>query len=351
MMHFAWPWLWLLLPLPWLVRLLLPPLPPRDDAALRVPFADDFTPAGAGALQEAQARWPVWLALLAWCLLVAAVTRPQWLGEAVELPVSGRDLMLAVDLSGSMEVEDFQLHGKTVNRLVATKAVASEFIDKRIGDRLGLILFGQQAYLQTPLTFDRQTVKQLLLESAIGLAGKETAIGDAIGLAVKRLRDHPVDSRVLILLTDGANTAGEVTPLKAAELAADAQLKIYTIGIGADEMLVRSLFGTRRVNPSQDLDEKTLTAIADKTGGRYFRARNIEELQKIYQLLDELEPVDDDVQYFRPARALYAWPLGGALLLGFCALALQLQPFRRSASSSSSNTKTARGTPFPGVSR
>jgi Ca-activated chloride channel family protein len=129
------------------------------------------------------------------------------------------------------------------------------------------------------------------------------------------LRDHPVNSRVLILLTDGANTAGEVDPLKAAELAADAKLKIYTIGIGADEMLVRSLFGTRRVNPSQDLDEKTLRAIADTSGGRYFRARDIQELEQIYQLLDELEPVDEEARYFRPVHALYPWPLAAALLL------------------------------------
>ena len=332
MIHFASPWLWLLLPLPWLMWKLAPPLPPRDDAALRIPFADDFISTDSSASAATRTRWPLWFAFLAWCLLVAAVSRPQWLGEAVELPVSGRDLMLAVDLSGSMEVEDFKWQGKVVNRLVATKAVASEFIDRRVGDRVGLILFGQQAYLQTPLTFDRHTVKQLLLESAIGLAGKETAIGDAIGLAVKRLREHPVDSRVLILLTDGANTAGEVSPLKAAELAANAQLKIYTIGIGADEMLVRSLFGSRRVNPSQDLDEKTLKAIAGKTGGRYFRARNIEQLQEIYLLLDELEPVDDETRYFRPTRALYPWPLGGALLLGLITVMRQLQPLRRTRS-------------------
>jgi Ca-activated chloride channel family protein len=209
-----------------------------------------------------------------------------------------------------------------VNRLQATQQVAGDFIEQRVGDRIGLILFGQQAYLQTPLTFDRKTVQQLLQEAVIGLAGKETAIGDAIGLAVKRLRDHPVDSRVLILLTDGANTAGEVSPLKAAELAAQAGLKIYTIGIGADELLVRSLFGTRRVNPSQDLDEKTLTAIAETTGGRYFRARHLEELQQIYQLLDRLEPVNEDAQYFRPRHALYPWPLAGALLLALALLIL-----------------------------
>jgi Ca-activated chloride channel family protein len=165
------------------------------------------------------------------------------------------------------------------------------------------------------LTFDRVTVDTLLREAVIGLAGKETAIGDAIGLAVKRLRDQPQNSRVLVLLTDGANTAGELSPVKAAQLAAEENLKIYTIGIGADEMLVRSLFGTRRVNPSADLDEKTLKAIAQTTGGRYFRARDTAELEKIYGLLDALEPVEKDPQAFRPTRALYYWPLAGALAI------------------------------------
>jgi Ca-activated chloride channel family protein len=323
MIHFEWPWSWLLLPLPWLAWRWLPPVVSAPEAALRVPFLEDFSTLqrAAGGRTTRRGHW--WLAVLAWCLLIGAASRPQWLGAPVELPVSGRDLMLAVDLSGSMEVEDFELQGRRVNRLQATQQVAGDFIEQRVGDRIGLILFGQQAYLQTPLTFDRKTVQQLLQEAAIGLAGKETAIGDAIGLAVKRLRDHPVDSRVLILLTDGANTAGEVSPLKAAGLAAQAQLKIYTIGIGADELLVRSLFGTRRVNPSQDLDEQTLTAIAETTGGRYFRARNLDQLQQIYQLLDQLEPIDTDAQYFRPRHALYPWPLAAALLLALVLLLLR----------------------------
>ena len=199
--------------------------------------------------------------------------------------------------------------------MVATQWVGGEFIQRRVGDRLGLILFGRQAYLQTPLTFDRETVRTLLHEAVIGLAGKETAIGDAIGLAVKRLQDNDINSRVLILLTDGANTAGEVEPIKAAELAAQHGLKIYTIGIGADEMVVSSFFGKQRVNPSADLDEKTLTAIAEKTGGRYFRARDTQQLEQIYHLLDKLEPLEKEAQTFRPTAALYAWPLGLALLL------------------------------------
>jgi Ca-activated chloride channel family protein len=223
--------------------------------------------------------------------------------------------MLAVDLSGSMETQDFQLRGDMVDRLTAAKSVAADFIVRRTGDRLGLILFGQKAYIQTPLTYDRETVRTLLMESAIGLAGRDTAIGDAIGLAIKRLKKQSASSRVLILLTDGANTAGEVKPRKAAELAAKQGLKIYTIGIGADEMVLSSLFGSRIVNPSADLDEETLKAIADRTGGRYFRARSTLELEKIYSLLDTLEPTEHEAQMFRPRSALFYWPLGMALCL------------------------------------
>ena len=314
MIHFHWLWLALLLPLPWLVRRFFPPVSMIEHAALKVPFLDDF--AGDTPDRIVQSRqWPVYLAIAAWCLLVIAGTRPQWLGDPIEQSVSGRDLMLAVDLSGSMEEQDFVIGNQRVNRLTATKQVAGQFIERRTGDRLGLILFGTQAYLQTPLTFDRTTLLTLLNEAVTRLAGESTAIGDAIGLAVKRLREHPADSRVLILMTDGANTAGEVSPLKAAELAAENQLKIYTIGIGADELIVRDFFGNRRVNPSRDLDEDTLTAIAEKTGGRYFRARDTEALEQIYQILDQLEPIEKDKKYFLPRQELYYWPLALALLL------------------------------------
>jgi Ca-activated chloride channel homolog len=313
MIHFEWPWLLLTLPLPLLVRWLLPARMTVEQAALKVPFLDDFSDADTKSVTQNQ-KWPLLLASIAWLLLVLACTRPQWLGEPIEQAVSGRDLMLAVDLSGSMEVQDFMINKRPVDRLTAIKWVANDFINRRVGDRLGLILFGSQAYLQTPLTFDRKTVVTLLNESAIGLAGDNTAIGDAIGLAIKRLKNQPADSRVLILLTDGANTAGEVTPLKAAELAAASKLKIYTIGVGADEMVVHSFFGSRKVNPSTDLDENTLVKIAESTGGRYFRARNADELNNIYMLLDQLEPIEKDKQFFRPRADLFYWPLALALL-------------------------------------
>lgn len=315
MINFDWPWVVVLLPLPIIIRFILRPVEVAHEAALRVPFLNDFSSESNARQHVDIKRKLFWLAIIAWCCLVSAAMRPLWLGDFIEVPVSGRDLMLAVDLSGSMEAEDFLIKNKRVNRLQATKIVAGEFIERRIGDRLGLILFGEHAYLQTPLTFDRTTVKTLLDESAIGLAGNSTAIGDAIGLAVKRLREQDDQSRVLVLLTDGANTSGEVKPLAAADIAAREGLKIYTIGIGADEMIVRSFFGSRRVNPSTDLDEKTLQAIADKTGGRYFRARDTEQLEQIYEILDELEPIEKDVQRFRPQTALFYWPLAIALFL------------------------------------
>lgn len=327
MIQFAWPWALILLPLPYLVYRLAPAALAEEEAALWVPSLAPFELAAQGRQGLGRKRWEKALALLCWLLLVCACARPQWLGEAVELPVSGRDLLLAVDLSGSMQIEDFELGGRQVNRLAALKSVAEPFIDRRAGDRLGLILFGDQAYVQAPLSFDRATVKQLLGEAAIGLAGERTAIGDAIGLALKRTGEGEAASRVLILLTDGANTAGELPPLQAAELARQKGLKIHTIGIGAESLEVGGLLFGRTVNPSADLDEKTLGAIAETTGGRYFRARDSAELEKIYAVLDELEPLEREQNLYRPVTELFPWPLGAALA-GAAALALGRSGFQ-----------------------
>ncbi len=310
--EFAWPWLFAALPLP-LLALLLPRAASAAPAALRFPFYEALQPSlQTHAGQRSRLR--LILAVLAWLLLVLAAARPQLIGETVHLPISGRSLMLAVDISGSMQNEDMQINDRQLSRLTAVKLVAGEFIEERKGDRLGLILFGDEAYLQAPLTFDRSTVRTLLNEAQIGLAGKQTAIGDAIGLAIKRLRKEPARNRILILLTDGTNTAGNVDPLKAADLAAREGVRIYTIGIGQGEMQVRTPFGLRRI-ATGDLDEASLKAIAEKTGGRYFRAHNTAQLAKIYALLDRIEPVSKDEQTWRPVDELYFWPLGAALLL------------------------------------
>lgn len=314
MLTLAWPWLLLLTPLPWLIYRWLPPAEVHM-TALRVPFLQAFDILSHRGGRRAS-RYGVLLGvLLAWLLLMLAAARPQWVGELAQVPVSGRDLLLAVDLSSSMSERDFIADEMRVDRLTATKQVAGEFIRRRAGDRIGLVLFGQHAYLQTPLTFDRRTVATLLGEAQIGLAGRSTAIGDAIGLAVKRLRREDARNRVLILLTDGANTAGQLAPLEAARIAQRAGVRIFTIGVGADEIYVQSLFGLQRVNPSAELDEDTLTQIAELTGGRYFRAHDTEALEEIYTIIDRIEPVVQEPEQYRPRADLFYWPLAGALLL------------------------------------
>lgn len=324
MYEFVWWWLFLLLPLPLLARWLLKPAAQAEGVALKVPFLEDFQQ-GNKLLGSSQGMLGLLLASVAWVMLLTAAARPVWVGDTVAMPVSGRDLMMAVDLSGSMQEQDFILNGQVVDRLVATKAVAGEFVSKRGGDRIGMVLFGDQAYLQVPLTFDRQTVLQLLNESQIGLAGERTAIGDAIGLALKRLQDSPQKNRVLILMTDGANTAGSVSPLEAADMAATAGLKIYTVGIGSESDQMRSNFGFQLMNPTADLDEKTLKSIAERTGGAYFRARDTEEFQKIYAELDRLEPAEKEAQQWRPQQELFRWPLLAAFVLTLLAAVLRIE--------------------------
>ena len=318
MYSFAWPWVLLALPLPLLMRWLLSEVNDLQEAGLRVPSFTGFSMLQDRSQAEVLLNWRFWVAAVAWVLLVAAAARPEHIGDELDVPVSGRNLMVAVDLSGSMDQKDFELGNTRVDRLTATKAVATDFIGRREGDRIGLILFGERAYLQVPLTLDRETVKVLLMEAFIGLAGEKTAIGDAITLAVKLIHDQKEDGgeQVLVLLTDGANTAGEVEPLKAAELASQVGLRIYTIGIGAEQMDVNSLLGgRRRINPSADLDEATLTQIAELTGGRYYRAVDTAGLQDIYRQVDELEPVEEPESGFRPVRSLFHLPLAGAFAL------------------------------------
>ena len=318
MLEFIWWPLFFILPLPLLLRLTLRETGAYQTHALRTPYFQQWLSMDREAQQQSSSKYlRALMMILMWLLLVSAAARPQYVGDAIDLPSSGRDLLLAVDISGSMEATDLELSGRKVSRLDVVKSVLDDFIDRREGDRIGLILFGEQAYLQTPLTFDRDTVRTMLNESAIGLAGaSRTAIGDGIGLAVKRLQQRQVDSRVLILLTDGQNNTGAVTPIKAAELASQVGIKIYTIGVGAERMIVDSFFGKRTLNPSKDLDEDTLIAVAEATDGQYFRARNTQELEEIYAVLDAVEPVEDDPETFRPVKALFYWPLGLAFLLG-----------------------------------
>ena len=317
MIEWVWPWVVLALPLPLLIRRLARPLV-RSEPALTVPDVGWFTSerADAGVGRSGLDGRGLLLGA-AWALLVTAVMRPEHTGAPVNLPSTGRDLMLAVDISGSMSTEDMVVDDAPATRLTAVKEVVNDFVERRRGDRVGLILFGTNAYLQAPLSFDLHTVNTLLTEAPIGIAGGKTAVGDAIGLAVKHLRSRPAESRVLVLLTDGASNVGEVPPAKAAELAAREGIRIHTIGVGADELRLPSIFGgflPRIVNPSADLDEQTLELVASTTGGRYFRARDTNELVGIYTQLDRLEPAAQEAETYRPTRSLYHWPLAAALL-------------------------------------
>lgn len=315
MMHFAWPWMAALVPLPWLVYGLRRAAEPRG-AALFVPFAAALNRTGAAPTAHASMRLAPLLFGVIWLLAVLAAMRPQWLGEPIALPTSGRRLLLAVDVSGSMAIEDM---GGGRSRLQVVQQVAGRFIDGRDGDRIGLILFGTRPYLQAPLTADLRTVHRFLDDAVVGVAGTETAIGDAIGLAIKRLRAEGgaqgaaqlARQTVLILLTDGQNDAGVMPPLDAARVAAQSGLRIYTIGVGA--AAEQSVYGLGGGNT--DLDEDALRAVAAATGGAYFRATDATALQAVYRRIDQLEPAVGRQQWLRAADEWFAWPLGIALLL------------------------------------
>lgn len=314
MLDLQWPWALLALPLPLLALLL-----PNKQGASGTPlywrhsqFMTDHSRPQRTSIQ----RLCLALLFLAWGLLILAMARPSWLGESTNVPPTGRDLLIALDLSGSMQISDMALNQQPADRLAAAKAVLSQFITERKGDRVGIIVFGSRAFLQAPLSYDLTTINQLVQETQIGFAGENTAIGDAIGLGIKRLEDKPADQKVLILMTDGANTAGRVSPLQAAQFAAKEGVTIHTIGIGAEQMTVQGFFGPQTYNPSSDLDESLLTNIAELTGGNYFRARSTNELQQIYQILDQLEPTPTEDILQRPKTSLFHW-LGLAALLCF----------------------------------
>lgn len=318
---FAWPWLLLAIPLPLLVHLLVPARV-IDDAALRMPWGERLQRvAGSGAIATRPRGLP-WLLLIAWCLLCIAAARPQQLGPAIAPPQAGRDLMLAVDLSASMGEEDMTLGGRAVDRLTAAKAVLADFLDRRVGDRVGLVVFGERAYALTPLTLDRASVRQQLADSVVGLAGRATAIGDAIALSIKRLQKQPAGHRVLILLTDGVNTAGMLEPEKAAQIARDNGVRIHAIAFGGDGGGL-SVFGFQLPTSGDEVDEAGLQRIAALTGGRFFRARDTDALAGIYAEIDTLEPVQRQGQAVRPMIERYPLPLACALLLGLLAVLLR----------------------------
>lgn len=310
MFEFAWPFMFLLVPLPILVWWLAPPYRARQ-ASVQVPFFERLATATGqtpqrGAVVLQRRRVQMIFAVAIWILLVAALARPQWVGDAVTREISARDLILAIDISGSMEQADFRsADGTTLRRLDGVKRVVKDFIARRRGDRIALILFGTRAYVQVPFTQDLQTAAQLLDQTEVGMAGQQTAIGDTIGLAIKTLEGSTVQQKLLILLTDGNDTASRVPPEHAADIARQKGVAVYTIGVGDPQAS-----GESRV------DLSVLQSVAATTDGRFFRAEDGKQLEAIYADIDRLAPAKLDTLSWRPKLPLFQWPLGAAVMLG-----------------------------------
>ena len=318
MIVFAYPIAFLLLVLPFLIYYLTPAVKGMHGEALRVPFISALKriSISAGGIwnspsSDKKLSKRFWVLYIVWFLLTLACARPQMVGEPIRLKNEARDIMLVLDISTSMLEDDFSLYGRRITRLDAVKKVVSEFADKRANDRLGLILFGTRAYLQSPLTFDKASVKDILWSMKAGMAGDSTSIGDALGLALKNLRENKSKDKIIILLTDGENNDGSLSLGQAIKLASDEDIKVYTIGVGAPNIFFKALAMT-----APGVDEVAMKALAKVTKGQYFRAEDTAGLQKIYQIIDKLEPTTDEQRFIQETTELYYIPLLLACFVG-----------------------------------
>lgn len=320
MLEFELPWLFALLPLPLLVRALFPAYRETQDS-IRVPFFQRLvelsgqTPGKGAVILQRVLFQKIWVPMT-WLLLVTALAKPVWLGAPVEHTRSARDLMVAVDLSGSMDTEDFTAaNGQKISRLDAVKQVLAEFAAQRRHDRLGLIVFGDAPYLQAPFTEDHHAWLTLLDETEVAMAGQSTMLGDAIGLAIKLFEHSDTENKVLILLTDGNDTGSRVPPVEAAKVAQRKGVTIHTIAIGDPESA-----------GEEALDMDVMQAIAGMTGGGFYQALDRSQLQQVYRDIAALEPEQYESLSFRPRRSLFHYPLGiimGGYLLFFVRMTLQ----------------------------
>ncbi|RMC36143.1 VWA domain-containing protein [Paracoccus alkanivorans] len=301
-MSFALPWILILLPLPLLIRRLTPPLAIRRPALILPAHLDRV----ARAEGNPRIRQGPWLVALAWIMLVIAMAGPR--AEAISdiIPASGRDIVLALDLSGSMMKEDFRLDDQPVSRLEAVKRTASAFVAARRGDRIGLVIFGERAYFASPLTFDVDAVARAIEEAQIGISGRGTAISDGLGLATKRLARSEAQTRVIVLLSDGVDTSGNVPAIEAAKLAADHGIRIHSIALGPEDL-------ENQPAARDAVDVATLRDIAAAAGGESFRVRTTEDLQRMAGTLDRLEPNPSSRPPMRYWKSLWIWPAAMAL--------------------------------------
>jgi Ca-activated chloride channel homolog len=339
MLTFAHLWIFALLPLPWLLRAILPPRG-VSQVAVRVPFGDRLRAAMTNegiTSKAARANSKHLFPFILWLLILTAMARPQWLEPPITKELPTRDLLLLVDLSGSMRQEDFKnAEGKAVDRLTAVKEVLGDFLTKREGDRVGLVVFGDSPFLQAPFSTDLDLSRQLLEETAIGMAGPRTAFGDAIGLGVNLFDDSDAPAKTIIALTDGNDTKSQVPPIEASRIADERGIRIHTVAIG-DPATVGE----------EKLDETTLRQVASTAKGSYFFAADRDALAGIYDELDRIETRKVDVASHRPRRDLFYWPLLVALILTF--LSKLRFVFRQSrATSVSSKTSAIRVHPLTG---
>jgi Ca-activated chloride channel family protein len=302
MISFAWPWMILLLPLPWILLKLIKHYNHKKNIVaptINFPHMKRIQQAfaRASAASDRISMWQKITVAIIWGLLTISLMRPELINDIAYNNNVGYDLMLAVDLSRSMDIVDFSDHGQAVSRIAATKKVVANFVRNRVGDRVGLIVFAEQAFLTIPLTFDTAAVSKLLNNLVVGMAGERTSIGDAIGIGVQNLIKRPEASRILILLTDGEDTASHIPPIEAAQIAKNAYIKIYTVGVG------------------NKLDEKLLKNIADMTGGIYYKVTDVNSLEKVYAQIDQLEKSESADKVVLIKSPLYQWLLSIALIL------------------------------------
>jgi Ca-activated chloride channel family protein len=324
MFEFAWPWAALLLPVPFLLPYLWRERRQDREETLegqRVTLLHPHLTEIQAAYQARRPRrqlagWVYrFLLYLLWAALVVTLMRPQWLTPHTEVSTPGYDLMLAVDASHSMEALDFTVEGRQVTRMAVVKGVMGRFVDEREGDRIGLIIFGSQAFVLSPLTVDRLAVRQLLDGVVPSIAGQGTALGDAIALGVKKLRERPEGSRVMVLIADGDNSAGGFAPVESSMLARLAGVRIYVIGVGSKQESIPILEeGVIKYRDDLTMDEDTLQRIADVTGGAYFRATDTGALEEISQRISQLEKTEAESRTAFLPTPLYRIPLGVAAL-------------------------------------
>ncbi len=311
-LSFLWIYAGFALLLPVLVRAFSRAVPEQiRSQALCVPFFKDLPQAKIGGTGFASSSI-AFIFIAAWIALILAFMRPVSLGEPIYIPQDARQLMLALDVSNSMSEQDFVLNNRRLSRLSAVQALAKEFIKGRQGDAVGLTIFGSEAFIYVPLTQDVTSAAQMLDEIGVGIAGNQTAIGDALAVALKEMSAIEANKKVIVLLSDGVANAGIIAPLEAAQKAKEMGVKVYTVGIGANAGGIDSFFFLPR---GAELDEQTLKQMASITGGEYYRVQNTQDLAQMYAVLDKIEPVSIQGNYTRPQKELFFIPLFIAMIL------------------------------------